>query len=174
MFNCSTADNFFHGFDYDSTENFRQLLFYPTRPPVELDDIQISAAQDKIRSIFDYLPNSFGLYSPTYFQSHAHFLWDPRMTRKQQFIQVLHVPGHWLTITNSLKDTIVPGHWYVYDSLNDARYIPQLKTALQKLDNDMSSVIVHHVVVPSQLGVVDCGLFALAYAFTLCEGSNTN
>ncbi len=82
------------------------------------------------------------------------------------------MPGHWLTITNSINDTIVPGHWYVYESLNDARYIPHLKTALKKLDHDMHSVSIHHVVVPSQLGVVDCGLFALAYAFTLCEGHN--
>ena len=66
------------------------------------------------------------------------------MTREQQFVQVIHVPGHWLTITNYNNDTIVPGHWYVYDSLNNARYIPHLKTALKKLDNDMSSVVVHH------------------------------
>ncbi len=118
------------------------------------------------------MPSFFGLYSPTYFQSHTHFLWDPRMTREQQFVQVLHVPGHWLTITNYLNEAIVPGHWYLYDSLNDARYIPHLKTALKKLDHEMTSAVVHHIVVPSQLGVVDCGLFALAYAFTLCDGSN--
>jgi len=119
------------------------------------------------------LPNFFGLFSPTLFQPHTAFLVNPQATREQQCVQVLHVPGHWLTITNSLNgELIVPGHWYVYDSLNNASYIPHLTTALQKLDHDMTSVVVHHVAVPSQSGVVDCGLFALAYAFSLCSGAN--
>ena len=35
-----------------------------------------------------------------------------------------------------------------------------------------ASFIIHHVVGPSQLRVVDSGLFALACAFTLCEDNN--
>jgi len=148
-----TTDHELRGYDFSSASNlFRDLFFYPLRPAQELDDVQIEAAQEKIRKQFDFMPQ-FVMFSPTVFHYSSDFLCNPQTTREHQIVQVIHVPGHWVTITNCRSDEeIVPGSWYLYDSLNNADYIPHLKTALKKLDHEMDRVIINHVVVPSQLG----------------------
>ena len=85
------------------------------------------------------------------------------------FVQILHVHNnHWLTVSNLHcdNDTVK-----VYDSLNSSLEISnKFGCQLAALLNCSSQVKVEVVKVQQQEGYSDCGLFAVAFATSLCFG----
>ena len=91
---------------------------------------------------------------------------------KERFVQVLHVNGnHWITVSNMASETAA--QVCVYDSLRGTlsqkcKY--DLAQMLHLPEIDELTVLVMNV--QRQHGSDDCGLFALAFAFSLCEGED--
>ena len=91
-------------------------------------------------------------------------------TPNNRFVQILHVhSNHWLTVSNveCNGDTVK-----IYNSMNSTRLETNSKfmcqiAALVKCQN---SVRVEYVTVKQQQGASDCGLFAIAFATSLCFG----
>ncbi|XP_072143941.1 uncharacterized protein [Dermacentor andersoni] len=90
-----------------------------------------------------------------------------KFKKQNTFIQILHVPGHWVTVTNygAPKDTV-----FLYDSLDQA--IPD--SAVHQIINivNLSSNVlnVHAKAAQRQENSYDCGVFAIANAFTIASG----
>ena len=87
------------------------------------------------------------------------------------FVQVLHVSNsHWLTVANI---GYPKGHVNVYDSIPSGDIPGRTKMQIAAiLCTEEQNITVHFPVVQSQKGGSDCGLFALAFAATLCVGEN--
>ena len=87
----------------------------------------------------------------------------------------MHAKNHWVTITNCNPDYEFArpdglGIWFLFESMNDASYAQEIKPALKRLNSESSIFLLNTCVVPKQQGVIDCGIFALAYAIAICEG----
>ena len=86
-----------------------------------------------------------------------------------EFIQILNINGnHRITISNIGCE---PGHIDVYDSL----HINQLPSDTKKVIADLlhhtgKAITIHYFDVQWQSGYNNCGLFAIAFAASLCTG----
>lgn len=129
-----------------------------------LNDLEIDHSQFLLGRTF---PLISGFQSSIVFESHnyAHV-----RAPKAQFVQILNVHGnHWLTVSNlKCKENTIK----IYDSLNS-----QLETCdkfncqvASMMDCQSSSINVKVMSMMSQKGSSDCGLFAIAYAVSLCFG----
>ena len=85
-------------------------------------------------------------------------------------MQVLHVPGHWITVSNlgcTARNVV-----NIYDSLHGYP-----SSSLQEMIADIiqvqeKSIVFQVMNVQRQRGGSDCDLFALAHATSLCNGSD--
>ena len=95
---------------------------------------------------------------------------DRYQSSNEDFIQLINVAGnHWVCASNRLSP---PGIVHVYDSLpsssiNSSSLHRQIAAIMKTED---ASFTVKHVAVQRQVGNSDCGLFAIAYATSLCSG----
>ena len=69
------------------------------------------------------------------------------------------------------------GKWLVFDSLNDTKYVKDLKGSINKIEQQVSPGIksrveVYSVNMQQRVGIDDCGLFAIACAFELANNKN--
>ena len=86
-----------------------------------------------------------------------------------EFIQVVNICGdHWITFSSigctdssSIK---------VYDSPGGRLSKSKKKLAADLLQSKSKTIMVYYENVQKQLGGIDCGCFALAYAASLCSG----
>ena len=89
-------------------------------------------------------------------------------SQNQRFIQIINVSrNHWVCVGNTLAP---PGTVEVYDSIpcmsmNSINLHKQI-AAIMNTDNEM--IRINHIDVQRQTGSNDCGLFAMAFAVTLC------
>ena len=83
-----------------------------------------------------------------------------------QFIQILHLLGHWITVSNIACD---PGHINVFDSIQSLDISSRNKQQLAAIIHTQEDKVVCTLRLPMQLqrGTNDCGLFALAYCMLL-------
>ena len=91
--------------------------------------------------------------------------------QKGEFVQVLHVSGcHWITIsTMECQQGVVN----VYDSIPSCSVSLRTKEQIAAIIcTQAKEIILEFPAVQSQRGSSDCGLFALAYATSLCMGDN--
>ena len=90
---------------------------------------------------------------------------------RQEFIQILNVRGsHWVTISNigCLQDNI-----NVYDSLPYGDLSTRSKKEIAAmLFTTSKQITLNFMDVQSQRGGSDCGLFSIAFATSLCFGSD--
>lgn len=113
---------------------------------------------------------------------HVEGLQDPLLGQKLQFdicrgqfVQILHNnAGHWLCISNINIGThdISDGSVYVYDSLYSSVSTwtkMQIASILNTPQDNMSLIIKRF---QKQSGAVDCGLFAIAAAISICFGKD--
>lgn len=91
--------------------------------------------------------------------------------QRREFVQVLNVYGsHWLTVSNVFCR---PGVINIYDSISNCALSSQTKRQIASiLMTSEKSIEVHFIDVQIQSGRSDCGLFALAFATSLCAGVN--
>ena len=84
-----------------------------------------------------------------------------------EFVQILHGAGHWLTIS-----TIGTEHSnvFVYDSLYSSPPAVVKQQIAALLATPKSEIQLQYVDVQMQSGANDCGLFAIAFATALCLG----
>ena len=92
----------------------------------------------------------------------------------KDFVQVINVSGnHWVCASNVLSP---PGIIYVYDSLPacciNSRSLHRQIAAIMKSKD--ASFIVKHAAVQRQIGRSDCGVFAIAFATSLCMRIDPN
>ena len=86
-----------------------------------------------------------------------------------EFVQILHSAAHWLTITCSTIGTEHP-NVFVYDSLYSPPPAVMKQQNAALLTTQKSEIQLQYVDVQMQSGANDCGLFAIAFATTLCLG----
>ena len=91
--------------------------------------------------------------------------------QKGQFVQILNVNrNHWTTVSNLMCP---PGTVYVYDSLPSIDLHSRTKVQIAAiLCSPEREINVGFPLVQIQHGGNDCGLFALAFATSLCDGEN--
>ena len=95
---------------------------------------------------------------------------DRYQSSNEDFVQLINVAGnHWVCASNCLSP---PGIVHVYNtqpscSINSSSLHGQI-AAIMKTKN--ASFTVKHVDVQRQVGSSDCGLFAIAFATSLCSG----
>ena len=107
------------------------------------------------------------------------FVLNPVTIHEQPFVTILNAGmNHWITITNynphyEYKNNTGLGLWFVYDSLNNVEfYLNTMKPALKRLNEDKNRVVIFACDMHKQFGTDDCGLFALAYALSICMEKN--
>lgn len=88
-----------------------------------------------------------------------------------EFAQILNVAGnHWITVSNF---GCPPGHINVYDSIPACDIPKHTKRQIAAiLHTSETEITLNFQKVQIQKGANDCGLFALAFAATLCDGEN--
>jgi len=88
--------------------------------------------------------------------------------QRGQFVQVLNVDdSHWVTISNLF---CLPGTVNIYNSLPARELSHDTKKQIANIMMNNEFIIVEFIKCQIQLGPSDCGLFALAFASSLCEG----
>lgn len=126
-----------------------------------LDDLSVTAVQNMLRQKY---PAIGGLQPPSLAQK---FAMEPQTGK---FVQVLNVSGnHWITISTIGCEASTLN---VYDSMHG-----NLPTSAQRLVADLvqcqeCAITVQYIDVQWQSGETDCGLFALAFATSLCSGQD--
>lgn len=88
---------------------------------------------------------------------------------KGEFVQIINVRGsHWITISNI---GCLQNHINVYDSIPYGDVSLRVKQQICALVfSNAKEIILHFPNVQSQKGGIDCGLFSIAFATTLCTG----
>lgn len=87
--------------------------------------------------------------------------------KRDNFIQILHIPGHWVTVTNYGAPT---NSVFLYDSL-DQDIMPSVATQVMNIMSLASNTLtIHAKAVQRQENCYDCGVFAIANAFTIASG----
>lgn len=91
--------------------------------------------------------------------------------QRNEFVQVLHVGGnHWITISN-IGNSLT--HVNVYDSLPSTDLPARAKSEIAGiLCTEEKAIKLKFQDVQQQRGYKDCGLFALAFATSLCTGQD--
>jgi hypothetical protein len=115
--------------------------------------------------------NIGGLVDTLLFQS----LKKRNLNLKESNVYILHTPNnkHWVTITNI--NCHQKSHWMLFDSLNNIKYLECLNKSFKKIaeaQNQTDKLEICLVNVQGQNGIYDCGLFAIAYAFEICNNKN--
>ena len=94
------------------------------------------------------------------------------VVEQRPYVQVLHdsTQKHWLTISNIGAED--PASVLVYDSLfhQCSPHVQQQVAAISRTKS--SQINAHFVDVQCQSGGSDCGLFAIAYATSICFGTH--
>jgi len=89
--------------------------------------------------------------------------------------------NHWVFFKLKVTLTNINNHdegkWLVFDSLNDSKYVKELKLHINKIEKVVNSEITgrieaYSVNMQQQNGINDCGLFAIACAFELANNKN--
>lgn len=127
-----------------------------------LNDNIIRATQELIKKAY---PGVGGLQSPILGENFSFAV------QKGEFVQILHVYGsHWLTVSNI---GCPPGQINVYDSIPNCELYSRSKCQISTiLHSKKTKIDVAFMDVQMQSGASDCGLFALAFAMSLCAGDN--
>lgn len=126
-----------------------------------LNDLIISAAQNMLHREY---PHIGGFQNPILAEKLA------MVPEAGEFIQVLNVSeNHWLTISNIGCDSFSVK---VYDSLGGRLPHISRKVVANILQCKKQCIIVMHEDVQKQHGGNDCGVFALAFATSLCNGKD--
>ena len=88
---------------------------------------------------------------------------------RQEFVQILHVStNHWLTCSTIGCE---PGVVNIFDSMSGKDLPTRAKEQITSLVcTPLKQVILKFMRVQRQKGCNDCGVFALAFATTLCSG----
>ncbi len=91
--------------------------------------------------------------------------------QRGEFVQVLNVhSSHWITVSNLFCP---PGVINIYDSMPNCELHSSTKRQIASiLMTNEKSIEVQFVNMQIQSGASDCGLFALAFATSLCAGVN--
>ena len=147
--------------NYGLTRRHKKILDSSTK---WLDDDLINASQKILAKQFEYKFGGAG------FQTTLNGLCGNYTVETEEFIQILHTGSdHWLVIT-----TIGTKHpeVLVYDSLY-ATVGDHVKSQIASLLCTQDHAIqLKFVNVVKQAGGFDCGVFAIAYATTLCLGES--
>ena len=127
-----------------------------------LNDLIIFAAQNLLRSEHPFVG---GLQDPVLSEKMA------MVPEPGEFVQVLNVLGdHWLTVSN-----IGCGNHFtirVFNSLRGRLPMSAKKVVADILQCQKKSITIIYESVQIPDGASDCGLFALAFAMSLCHGNN--
>ena len=121
----------------------------------------ISAASSLLKQSF---PNQNGLCDTTYLAEKLEWPSTPH-----KFVQIIHVGGcHWACLSNKLieNETHVVEH---FNSMHTEPGYTIKEQACTILHCDQSLLTIRVVNVQCQQGGDNCGLFAVAMAFDLCE-----
>ena len=127
-----------------------------------LTDDVINAAQTLLKRAY---PNIGGLQDTALAEILAFDI------QRGEFVQVLNLSGcHWITVSNiGCKSGFVN----VYDSIPSCYVSMRTKEQIAAmLFSEDKELILEYQAVQSQRGRNDCGLFALAFATSLCAGEN--
>lgn len=126
-----------------------------------LSDAVISAG---IELLHEQFPNVRGLQPTSLAEEHKFDI------QRGEFVQCLNVYGsHWITIAGCGY----PGTINIYDSLPSCTLDSRTKRQIASIMyTDCSTINVNFIDVQIQVGIDDCGLFALAFAASLCAGEN--
>ena len=127
-----------------------------------LNERLINAGQ---RMLLENFPNTAGLHDICFSDTLA-FPCDP----PKDVVEILNVIStHWICISNDCK----PGTVKVYDSLQSGDLPLSVKEIIAALVKcDIKKIFLLFPDVQQQPNSSSCGLFALAYASTLCEGKD--
>ena len=131
------------------------------RSPMWIDDTIINASQLLLKKQF---PSIGSLQSPVLA---ANCSMQPQVT---EFVQVLNTRGnHWIVISTI---GCSPGSVNVFDSLHWKLSPHDKKVVACLLNSKEKEIKINYVDVQWQSGGNDCGLFAIAFATSLCAGQN--
>lgn len=123
-----------------------------------LTDSEIHAAQKLLKTQF---PHIDGLNDPDTIEA------DMVTPAISEFVQIVNTGVHWICLSTIGCPT---GFVKVYDSLGSRPSATAILTASQMLFHDGKEITVSNQKVQQQNGGSDCGLFAIAFATTLCFG----
>ena len=129
-------------------------------PNGSLTDSEIHAAQQLLKAQFPYLD---GLNDPDILSGD---LVTPAVT---EFVQIINTGGHWVCLSTI---GCTNGHVKVYDSMGTSPSPKVITNSCQMLFYNGKKVTVSNQKVQRQQGASDCGLFAIAFATSLCFGND--
>ena len=141
----------------------------PNQPTIGNEKLNCDSIMLVVNSLRVQYPDIGGLIDVALFNRNEILELDLNINNKTVFL--ILVNNHWVTLTNIINS----GDWLMFDSLNSLTYLRQLKHVfkrISKLENKKGRFLAYTVKVPRQKGVVDGGLFALAYAIELCQNKN--
>uniref|UniRef100_A0A1X7U0H8 Ubiquitin-like protease family profile domain-containing protein n=1 Tax=Amphimedon queenslandica TaxID=400682 RepID=A0A1X7U0H8_AMPQE len=125
----------------------------------ELTDKHINAYQGLLKAKFPHIKGLYSTLAPSSVQGG----WI------DSYIQILHCNGyHWIMASTISCDV---GEVYIYDSLY-RNITDETKHTLNKIFTVTTKY--HLPAVPTQKGVTDCGVFAIAFASYLAHGKHPN
>ena len=101
----------------------------------------------------------------------VHSPWYHLGIQRGEFVQVLNVAGnHWITVSNMWCQ---PGEVNIYDSIRSRVVSTRTRDQIAAiLFSQRQKITLTISAVQEQRGSSDCGLFALAYATSLCSGEH--
>ncbi|XP_019861172.1 PREDICTED: uncharacterized protein LOC109589556 [Amphimedon queenslandica] len=130
-----------------------------------LQDTIINAAQSILKKQFPFK----GGFQSTLNGQRQRKLFDT-LPFDSHSIQILHTGNyHWICVEIAQKEVKVMDSLGESLDLNDHTLI-QIASLVK---SEMTSIIIQQVSTQQQLGVRDCGLFAIAYSLEICLGSRT-
>ncbi len=94
---------------------------------------------------------------------------DDHIVTPNTFFVLNSCGNHWVMLTNYGCDIDV---WHFYDSLNGSQYLNSMELILSHFTSmypETEYQILYNRDVQRQIGSDDCGLFALAYIYTICN-----
>jgi hypothetical protein len=137
-----------------------------------LTSLTMNAAIQKLNSTFSRYFIQCQIPSTHFWCTKGNFLNPDSLTHSEVYI--IHVTNHWVVLTNI--HPLYPGQnkWIMFDSLNNTNYLYDklMCLALRVIAPTSDYFSVDTVQVIPQVGTIDCGLFALAYAQALALDKN--
>lgn len=140
----------------------KRILLSPNRL---IDDLIITAAQYMLKR---QNPSIGGLQPPCLHQRLASIT-----PPDQAFVQVVNESrNHWITLS-TLNCSHRPGTVKVFDSLQRFNLTRQtLRVLCHLMQSKENEITIEFMPVQKQIGSNDCGVFALAYAVSLCHAKD--
>ena len=137
----------------------------------ELDDVTIGKAMDILKLTSTSID---GLQSPL-LGSHVRHKSVPKFEPvTKSFVQVLHLPGHWVCVSNVL--TSHPNEVMLFDSLHSVivsdKLIVQLTSLLRVSESSDTITVKIRNCARQPHGSSLCGYYAIAAAVALCKGQD--